>query len=344
MPPTIDAMAVAPADADWTSIPPAVTLGGVFGQILHAEPSDPSTDQAVLHALKLHGLYGEWLALLPPESMTRRWRDDLRAVQVAATGVAATSATASRALAAAGIPHVVYKGVAMAAQMGFDWRLRRSADVDVLVPPEHIGSALDALRDVGWAQEEDAGVPSPAQFWAGCEITLKGPAFEIDLHWRPNVSPLALRIPVEELISRREEVVVAGARVPTLNADCSALVTVAHGGRSMWFMGKWILDLARTLASTDPAELRRRAGQVGAQKSLALGCAALTELDQGAVPAALQPSAKVMNLWQQMRSRPISLLRRGVLKSRSADSVGSELDAFSRLVVQRLLRAYETVK
>ena len=46
-------MAVAPADADWTSIPPAVTLGGVFGQILHAEPSDPSADQAVLHVLKL---------------------------------------------------------------------------------------------------------------------------------------------------------------------------------------------------------------------------------------------------------------------------------------------------
>jgi hypothetical protein len=328
-------MAADPTDRDWVTMPTVLAVGDAFRGILHGRPSDPDTDQAVLRTLNLHGLYGEWLGLLPAESLTRRWRDDLRAVHLTAMRVAASSATASQALTAADIPHVVYKGVAMAAQMGVDWRLRQSGDVDVLVPPESIPAALAALRDVGW----DGGSQAPGRthFWAGCEVTLTGAAVEVDLHWRPNVSPLALHIPVADLIRDGETIPLGGTTLPTLSAEHSALVTITHGGRSMWWMGKWILDLARTVASVDPAMLRRRAAQAGAQKSLALGCAALVELDPASVPPVLRPGPGASALWGQMSRRPISVFGRGFLKSRSADSLRAEVDAFSRLAVQRLL-------
>lgn len=324
-------------DDDWVTMPPVLAVGEVFRQILRGQPSDPGTDQAVLHTLNLHGLYGEWLGLLPAESLTKRWRDDLRAVQFAAMRVAASSATASQALSSAGIPHVVYKGVAMAAQMGVDWRLRQSGDVDVLLPSDHIAGALAALRGAGWAWESGRRKLGRAQFWAACEITLKGAAVEIDLHWRPNLSPLSLQIPVDDLIVAGETISVAGASLPTLNAENSAMVTIAHGGRSMWWMGKWLLDLARTVSSTDPATLRQHAARAGAHKSLALGCAALAELDQDAVPAVLQPGPGATGLWEQMSRRPIPVFRRGVLKSQTADSLRAEVDAFSRLAFRRLL-------
>jgi hypothetical protein len=166
---------------------------------------------------------------------------------------------------------------------------------------------------------------------------LKGAAVEVDLHWRPNVSPLALHILVTDLIRDGETISLGGTTLPTLSAEHSALVTITHGGRSMWWMGKWILDLARTVASADPAMLRRRAAQAGAQKSLALGCAALVELDPDSVPPVLQPGPGATALWGQMSRRPISVFGRGLLKSRSADSLPAEVDAFSRLAVQRLL-------
>lgn len=325
-----------PGDLAPTDIAPLP--GALFRQILEQRPSDPDIDRSGLHTLAQHGLLGEWLGLLPADRRTESpWRDQLRAVQLTAMRLAATSGSVSALLQQAGVPHVVYKGVACAAVLGAPWELRQSADVDVLTPRADLARALEALGRSGWVVHEDFHLPNGVRSWAYCELTLVGPGVALDLHWRLNASPLELRTSVAELIGSAVEVAVGQSRMRTLNPEHTALVTAVHGTREFWWQAKWLLDLARCFKVVDPRALRRSARDAGAEKSLAIGCAALFDVAPDSVPAALRPGPEVMKLWRAMSQRPMSSLRSRTVKTRSAESLTSGLDTLARSVVRQVV-------
>lgn len=325
-----------PARTDMTTVP---TLpAALFRQILEQRPSDPDIDRSTLDTLSQHGLLGEWLGLLPADRRAEPpWRDQLRAVQLTAMRLAATGASASASLHRAGIPHVVYKGVATAAVLGAPWNLRQSADVDILTPHSDLARALEALGRDGWAVHDDFHVPNGVRAWAYCELTLIGPGVALDLHWRVNASPLELRTSVAELIGAGVDVAVGQSRMRTLNPEHTALVTAVHGSREFWWQAKWLLDLSRCIRVVDPRLLRRSARNAGAQKSLAIGCAALFDVAPDSVPPALRPGPEAMELWQAMSRRPLSSLQNRTVKTRAAESLTSGLDTLARSVVRQLV-------
>lgn len=319
-----------------TDIPPLP--GALFRQILEQRPSDPDIDRSTLDTLSQHGLAGEWLGLLPADRRSEPpWRDQLRGVQLTAMRLAATSGSVSALLQQAGIGHAVYKGVATAAALGAPWNLRQSADVDILIQRSDLARALEALGRAGWTVHEDFHVPNGVRTWAYCELTLVGPGVALDLHWRLNASPLELRTSVAELIGSGMEVAVGQSRMRTLNPEHSALVTAVHGTREFWWQAKWLLDLARCFMVVDPRALRRSARNAGAEKSLAIGCAALFDMAPDSVPAALRPGPEVMELWQAMSQRPMTSLRSRTVKTRSAESLTAGLDTLARSVVRQVV-------
>ena len=322
--------------ADMTTIAPLP--GALFRQIVEQCPSDPDIDPSALDELSLHGVLGEWLGLLPADCRAEPpWRDQLRAVQLVAMRLAGTGAAVSAVLSQAGIPHVIYKGVATAALLGAPWNLRQSADVDILTPHRDLTRALAALGQAGWEVHDDFHVPNRVRGWAYCELTLVGPGTPLDLHWRLNASPLELRTSVDELIDAGVEVAVGQSRMRTLSPEHTALVTAVHGTREFWWQAKWLLDLARCFRVVDPWALRRSAPGVGAEKALAIGCAALFEVAPDSVPPALQPGPEVIELWQAMSQRPLSPLRSRTVKTRSAESLASGLDTLARSVVRQVV-------
>lgn len=330
----VDASRLDSADAAPTS-----AMGAVFRQIVEGRESDPDTDATVLQILDRNDLLGEWLGLLPTESLTEpQWRGQLRRIQVGAMQLAATSATVSGILGNAGVPHVVYKGVATTALLGHDWHRRQSGDVDVLVCRKHLEDALEVLGEADWRVKDGYHVPNRLRSWVYCELSLEGAGVIVDLHWRINASPRALQIPTETLIESAVDTCLGSATVPTLNTEHSALVAAVHGSRELWFKGKFILDLARAVSVLDPESLRRQARDVGAEKALAIGCAALFELVPSAVPEVLRPGSEVTRLWREMSHAKLNPLTRRVLKARSVDSYASGLDDLARSIVRQVVR------
>jgi hypothetical protein len=110
-----------------------------------------------------------------------------------------------------------------------------------------------------------------------------------------------------------------------------------HGGREFWSQAKWLLDLARAVSVVDPQDLRERAREAGAEKSLAIGCAALFDMASSAVPPALRPGSDAMRMWRAMRRRPMTPLRRRAIKTRAADSAMAGLDALARSAVGQVV-------
>jgi len=94
---------------------------------------------------------------------------------------------AIEALAAAGIPVVALKGVAVLGDIYPEHRLRPIGDVDVLVPRRLALDALQILRTAGWD-----GPPTYRPFWlagrhaVNLGTAIRGPS--IDLHWRASRS------------------------------------------------------------------------------------------------------------------------------------------------------------
>ena len=97
----------------------------------------------------------------------------------------------------ASVPHLMFKGVVLAALTTGDYTARGHGDVDVWVPPESVPAAYDALTTAGWATR--AGYPPPSQSWAwrhllrtSHQIPMGNSHSEVDLHWRLHPTVTAL--------------------------------------------------------------------------------------------------------------------------------------------------------
>lgn len=91
-------------------------------------------------------------------------------------------------LHAAGVPAHVFKGAALAAWLHGDARVRNSCDIDLLVPANYVGAALQALAADGWTLPFGlrAAHFTPATLAQYREVPLSnfGGTFHLDLHWR----------------------------------------------------------------------------------------------------------------------------------------------------------------
>lgn len=166
-----------------------------------------------------------------------------------------------------GLVWTVFKGTTQAAQFYPDPAWRDSADIDLLVPPDHFGRALDVLVAMGFVASYPPvprrGLLRRLILAAVRDVMLvspDNPADSIELHKRlffaggRHADFLAL--PVGD----------GRMPVPVMGPDL-AFYLIAHGALSYWVRLKWLVDLVPLLGRLGNDELAAIRGRAHSARS-----------------------------------------------------------------------------
>ena len=196
-----------------------------------------------------------------------------------------------RALAAAGVIAVPYKGPALAQYLYGDVALRQILDIDLIVRPSDAIKARQVLMDNGCHPLKALSFRrAAAHVWYHCDfVFMTGKRACVDLTWR--IAPAYWRLPkIPQLAwARLGTLPMAGDKVPWLACEDLLLVLCLHGSKHKWDTLKWVVDVAELLRGHPDLDwhlLWTSAGASGAQRMVALGVLLAHELLEAPVPTA----------------------------------------------------------
>jgi len=173
--------------------------------------------------------------------------------------------------AAARIPVLVLKCVALAQIAYGSLGAKHARDIDLLVPPDRAAAAMELLEHESYAWTSPAQRLGPAQrraliqYGREAEFAHHGKNLLVELQWRVADNPLLLQ-GVGASSAGQEVRLSDGAVIRTLtDADLFAALCV-HGALHAWSRMKWLADLNAAIAAsgTDVARLYRHAQAIGA--------------------------------------------------------------------------------
>jgi hypothetical protein len=200
---------------------------------------------------------------------------------------------ALRALEAAGVAAVPYKGPALAVFLFQDLSLREFGDIDLLIERRNAVKAKRVLTQLGYAVRRRA--PDRLDWaWALLyqEFVLAVPhhRFDVDLSWR--AGPWYWRLPdfPASMWERLGWLPVLGSRVPWPAPEDLLLILCLHGSKHRWEELKWLVDVAELLRicpDLDWHRLTDEARRIGAYRMLAISLFLANELLEAPVPANL---------------------------------------------------------
>ncbi|GAB2974442.1 nucleotidyltransferase family protein [Nocardioides montaniterrae] len=203
--------------------------------------------------------------VLAPHSAEHRYPDGVAATLEALRNRGRLEAMAGVHAAAkvheqlAGIDHLFLKGPALAVQTTGDPTSRGSGDIDLLVRPQQLTDAVDALARTGWSVRPGYTVDRSTWAWrhqlhALYELVLDGPLGSIDLHWR--LDPTIHGLPsFDEVWSRRADVRVGEADLPTLSPPDALTHSLRHAAKDRWDLLRSLVDVHRLAG--DPSTASR---------------------------------------------------------------------------------------
>lgn len=242
------------------SLATEVTTGGEWTRVLDLLLAHRLTPLA---AIRLDGV--DHIPADVRESLERERRD----AALHALAAAAELTAALRALGAAGIPALPFKGPVLSLVAYGDISARRMVDVDVVVEPAYRDRALRALADAGWAWSTGgAHTRDVLHQWLGhVPIERGGASYGVELHWRFARLALPWTLPVARVLQRAQPVLSSpdvSWRVPH-PAD-HVLLLAWHGTRHGWETLEWVASFAHVLSTCsrdcalEAADMARRAG------------------------------------------------------------------------------------
>ena len=189
---------------------------------------------------------------------------------------AAAALKLSERLSEAGIEHLFVKGVTLNLLAYGTLALKRSCDIDVLVPPEDYEAAFDLLEDTGYRcfhppGADKAGILRYAASYKDSAWRSGDGRTKLELHQRLCVNPALL--PGVGARSPSVAVEVApGVILRTLARDELFAYLCTHGALTAWSRLKWLADLAALIADEDEAgveRLYRRSVQLAPRRAVA---------------------------------------------------------------------------
>lgn len=154
-----------------------------------------------------------------------------------------------------GIPSIVLKGLPLSQRLFGNPLARDCFDIDLLIPPDAVQAAQQALTNRGWRLHKPSFQPTPARNRAYNRFVkdrlLAGVGGALELHHRLTNNPFLLDAPFDTLRARAELAEI-GASTFTVLADADLLVYLAvHGQLHRFSRLKWLCDIAALLVSTD---------------------------------------------------------------------------------------------
>jgi len=177
---------------------------------------------------------------------------------------------ASGVLAAAGVDHLIVKGVALSSAVGRGAAVRGRGDIDTWVRPGDLDVATEALAAAGWTRRPDAaGLPAVGSGWRwrlveriGNEMALDHPERDtVDLHWRLTADAHELGFDFDEAL---EGSVALGEVGPTVRGlgPLHALAHVAqHARKEHYCILRQCLDVSDAAGVCDSDDVAALAGR-----------------------------------------------------------------------------------
>lgn len=171
-----------------------------------------------------------------------------------------------------------FKGPLLAVQAYGDLSSRQYVDLDILVQPKHLESAVQLLRSAGyepisnisWFNKTNWHLSDKKDIYFRSDDGL----VNIELHWKLSGSHFALPLEMNGLWARLEDISLAGVGLKTLAFDDLIIYLCLHGSRHGWERFGWICDLNELILSheaIDWEQLIKKARDLGCEKVLGLG-------------------------------------------------------------------------
>lgn len=330
--------------------------------------ADPSSIAALLgdrppsglaDAAADHGIAGyAWRALRHQPALVGVERDELEARYhdgIASHLHALVALThIGRALDGAGVRWVVVKGPVLAERVHDSFDLRFYGDVDVLVAPNDLEDALDALTTAGGVVLDRNWALLCREEPGELHVATEGGAI-VDLHWHllsERQPRNAFRWETEDLLDRAVTVDLNGIPVPTLSPEDTVVHLAAHTVLSGGDRLVWHQDLARalTVLDLDVARLARTARAAALADVVDAALTLVEHLAPAEPLAAIRDRLDASRVWRHAirataRRQPIGANRPNApsaarLVSRATrDSLSASLREASRRTLDRVARA-----
>jgi hypothetical protein len=162
-----------------------------------------------------------------------------------------TALDLSEMLERGGIPVALLKGVALSQQAFGSPLLRGAVDIDLLVRPQDVAAAWQALACAGWRQVNPPAPLGGARLALFCRAAKDSlhryPATGqmLELHWRLSDELARPLMPPPEALARLE--LAPGRSVRVLSDRALFLYLCMHGAAHGWARIKWLADVAALL-------------------------------------------------------------------------------------------------
>lgn len=196
-------------------------------------------------------------------------------------------------LSDAGVRALPFKGPVLASFAYGDLSARAFGDLDLLVHPDDISTAVDRLEERGYEWEGETSRRDDSPLLGGPltppivdEYTLWRDGIELEVRSRVGDANSPFTPDFETLWARRDTVAVGGQSMPALAPDDRLLMLAFHGTKHMWHLLKWACDFEAALqaAGIDWSSLLARAKSHDDERKLLVGVSLIESLFDPTVP------------------------------------------------------------
>jgi hypothetical protein len=221
-------------------------------------------------------------------------RRDLFEFEMMRAGLAEAQARAAAALDGAGVPFLALKGAALGATVYADPGLRPMTDVDLLVPPDRLDPALDALARAGFSTPREG----EKNFWSDAYFNLpvRAPGEHerlVEIHW--SIAQAGRHAPDVDGLFARARIVEPEGRALRVPGAADLLLHQALHHSYHYYEPKllWIYDIALLHEPAAPvAEALARARRWGMLTAFALSTLQVDKAFPGAAHPELLAAAR----------------------------------------------------
>lgn len=226
-----------------------------------------------------------------------------------------------RVLKSCGVTAVPIKGQSLAVLAYGDPALRMSWDIDLLVRPDAMQRATQALIDDGYQLALDLA-PGITELYIKTrgECVLVHPSTGRHIDLEANLVPGYFAFDLGRLVDWEKcgTVSIEGNDVPSLSLELLLLLLCVHGSKHVWWRYSWILDivgLVRRNPDIDWDEVCRMARRTGSERMLFLGLHLARQTASVSLPETLANRIDADRPVNTLTCRVMQRLRAGAVSS-----------------------------
>ncbi|MHC1688632.1 MAG: nucleotidyltransferase family protein [Methanothrix sp.] len=201
------------------------------------------------------------------------------------------------ALKEAGIKAVPLKGPVLAQQVYGDVALRQFSDLDIMVVPVDVETALGIIQTRGYKCEHELSLSKRRSLQKTVHhhyLLNRESGIVIELHWTIAPSYYGLKADAALILNRAKQASVMGKDLNIISQEDTLMLLCQHGTKHTWEKLSWICDLAGLVTgeSIRLSSAEKREDEADAERVILIGILLVNELLGIEVPVDLRLRAR----------------------------------------------------